>query len=151
VPPVRVVEMPGELPDDMNTATLKEDWRMFRKGDKKGYKAALEGIQQKTLVHGQRTLMTEFTLAAGSILPLHDHHCEQTGYLVRGKLRLFVGPDEYNARAGDSWCVEGDVVHGAEALEDSVAVEVFSPPRKDFLPEPDRSPPYEKRGYNRYE
>ena len=112
---------------------------MFRKSDERGYKRPLEGIRQKTLMHGQRTLMVEFRLTAGSVLPMHHHHHEQTGYLVRGRLRLFVGSDEYDARAGDSWCVESDVLHGAEALEDSVAVEVFSPVREDYLPEPDRS------------
>ena len=108
---------------------------MFQRASKTGYKPALDGIQQKTLVYGERTLMTEFKLTAGSILPLHSHRHEQTGYLVRGKLRLFVGEDEYNAQAGDSWCVDGDVLHGAEALEDAVAIEVFSPPRKDYIPE----------------
>ena len=113
---------------------------MFRKGDERGYKTPLEGIRQKTLVHGQRTLMTEFKLEAGSVLPRHHHPHEQIGYLVRGRLRLFVGSDEYDARAGDSWCVESDVVHGAEALEESVAVEVFSPVREDYLPESEASP-----------
>ncbi|MBN2133061.1 MAG: cupin domain-containing protein [Sedimentisphaerales bacterium] len=112
---------------------------MFRKGDKRGYKTPLEGIWQKTLVYGQRTLMTEFKLTAGSVLPRHHHPHEQIGYLVRGRLRLFVGSGEYDAQAGDSWCVESDVVHGAEALEDSVAVEVFSPVREDYLVESEAS------------
>ena len=127
--------MPAGPPDNTNEATLKEDRRMFRKGDKRGYTTALDGIQQKTLVHGEKTLMTEFKLAAGSVLPLHRHSYEQTGYLVCGKLRLFVGEDEYNAQIGDSWCVESDVVHGAEAIEDAVAVEVFAPPREDYMPQ----------------
>jgi quercetin dioxygenase-like cupin family protein len=113
---------------------LEKDERMFQKGSKVSYKPALDGIQQKTLVYGERTLMTELKLAAGSILPLHSHPHEQTGYLVSGKLRLFVGEDEYNAQAGDSWCVDSNLLHGAEALEEAVAVEVFSPPKRDYIP-----------------
>jgi len=107
---------------------------MFTKGSDTGYTTPVEGIQQKTLVYGQKTLMTEFRLKAGSTLPLHHHPYEQTGYLVRGKLRLLVGEEKYEAQAGDSWCMAKDVTHGAEVLEDSVAIEVFSPRRDDYLP-----------------
>ena len=107
---------------------------MFTKGSDTGYTTPIEGIQQKTLVYGQKTLMTEFKLKAGSVLPLHHHPYEQTGYLVRGKLRLLVGEETHEARAGDSWCMAKDVPHGAEVLEDSVAIEVFSPRRDDYLP-----------------
>ena len=99
---------------------------MFRKHDMEGYASALEGIDQKTLVHGERTLMTEFRLQARSVLPRHAHPHEQTGYLARGRIRLSVGNEDHEAGPGDSWCIPGSVEHGAVALEDSVAVEVFS-------------------------
>ena len=78
--------------------------------------------------------MTEFILNAGSALPLHRHPHEQTGYLVKGRIRLKIGADEYEVAPGDSWCVPPDIEHGAQILEDSVAVEVFSPVRQDYLP-----------------
>jgi len=107
---------------------------MFEKGNDKGYRPALDGIERKTLVHGEQTLMTEFRLRRGSLLPRHAHPHEQTGYLVRGRIRLFVGNQEYEAQSGDSWCIPGGVEHGAQILEDSVAIEVFSPVREDYLP-----------------
>ena len=61
---------------------------MFNQHDKAGYSEPLPGIMQKTLVYGDKTLMTEFVLAKGSTLPLHSHPYEQTGYLVQGHLRL---------------------------------------------------------------
>ena len=88
-----------------------------------------------TFVHGDNTLMTEFRLKAGSVLPRHEHPHEQTGYLVQGSLRLTLGEEEHLAEPGDSWCIPGGVVHGAVAIEDSIAVEVFSPVREDYLPE----------------
>jgi quercetin dioxygenase-like cupin family protein len=107
---------------------------MFEKCSKEGYKRALDGIEQKTLVHGDNTLMVEFLLQKNAVLPLHSHPHEQTGYLIKGRIRLTVGADVHEVMPGDSWCVPGSVLHGAEIIEESVAVEVFSPVRKDYLP-----------------
>ena len=107
---------------------------MFEKHSESGYSIPLEGIEQKTLVYGEKTLMTEFLLKEGSTLPRHAHPHEQTGYLVKGRIRLAIGTEEYEAQPGDSWCIPSGVEHGAEIIEDSVAIEVFSPVREDYLP-----------------
>jgi len=108
---------------------------MFYKYQIGEYKQALEGIRQKTLVHGERTLLTEFRLSEGSQLPRHAHPHEQTGYLVSGKMLLSIGEDEFHVEPGDSWCIPSNVEHGAQILEDSVAIEIFSPVREDYLPD----------------
>ena len=108
---------------------------MFYKRVDGGYKQVLEGIELKTLVYGKNTSFTEFRLSKGCDLPKHSHPHEQTGYLVSGRLRLAIGEQTYDAGPGDSWCIQGDVEHSAEVLEDSVAIEVFSPLREDYLPE----------------
>ena len=107
---------------------------MFEKQRDQGYRSVMDGVERKTLVHGEKTLMTEFRLRQGTVLPRHSHPHEQTGYLIRGRIRLQIGADAYEARAGDSWCIPGGVEHGADILEDSVAIEVFSPVREDYLP-----------------
>jgi quercetin dioxygenase-like cupin family protein len=107
---------------------------MFYEKDAKGYTEALEGIWRKTLVHGQKTLLCEFKLEKGKVLPRHKHPYEQTGYLVAGHILLMIGDERFDAVQGDSWCIPGDVEHSAEIVEDSVAVEVFSPVREDYLP-----------------
>jgi quercetin dioxygenase-like cupin family protein len=93
----------------------------------------LDGISIKTLVHGAGTLMTEFRLRRASILPEHQHPQEQTGYLVTGRILLRIGGQSREMTPGDSWCIAGNVPHGAEILEDSVALEVFAPLREDYL------------------
>jgi len=113
---------------------------LFCKANEKDYKSVLPGVGLRTLVFGQNTLFSEFKMQAGSVLPAHSHPHEQTGYLVRGRVRLTLGTDTFEARPGDSWCVLGGVVHSAETLEDSVAIEVFSPVREDYLPETDVTP-----------
>jgi quercetin dioxygenase-like cupin family protein len=107
---------------------------MFSRHTEGGYKTLLEGIEMKTLVYGDQTPMSEFYLNKGFTLPMHRHPHEQTGYLVKGHLRFNVAGEIIEARPGDSWCIAGDVIHGAEILEDTIAVEVFSPLREDYLP-----------------
>ncbi|HOZ46786.1 MAG TPA: cupin domain-containing protein [Candidatus Hydrogenedentes bacterium] len=106
---------------------------MFTKASEEGYVPALDGIERKTLVYGANTLMTVFRLERHSVLPRHAHPHEQTGYLVEGRLRLSNGEEIFEAGPGDSWCIPGGVEHGAEALEASVALEVFSPVREDYV------------------
>jgi len=106
---------------------------MFKKQSNEGYRQPLDGIEQKTLVYGDRTLMVEFRLHKGAILPLHSHPHEQIGYLVKGQIRLTFGAEVHDVLPGDSWCIPGDVLHCAEIIEESVAVEVFSPVREDYL------------------
>jgi quercetin dioxygenase-like cupin family protein len=107
---------------------------MFEKRSDTGYRPALDGIERRTLVHGDRTLMTEFRLRRNTVLPRHTHPEEQIGYLVKGRIRLSIGNEEHEAEPGDGWCIPGGVEHGAHILADSVAIEVFSPVREDYLP-----------------
>jgi quercetin dioxygenase-like cupin family protein len=106
---------------------------MFTNHSPHGYTEILNGIRIKTLSYGQSTLMTEFLLQHDAQLPEHAHPNEQTGYLVSGKMRLFVGDETRELIPGDSWCIPKDIKHRAEILEDSVAIEVFSPVRDDYL------------------
>ncbi len=107
---------------------------MFATQSEENYLGVLEGIERKTLVYGEKTLMTEFRLRKGAVLPRHAHVYEQTGYLIRGRIRLFIGAESQELGPGDSWCIPGGAEHGADILEDTVALEVFSPVRQDYLP-----------------
>lgn len=107
---------------------------MFYKRDDAGYRQAADGVAMKTLVHGANTLFTEFRLEGGHLLPMHSHEQEQTGYLVSGSIMLTIGEKTFLVEPGDSWCIPGNMVHGARILEDAVAIEVFAPVRPDYLP-----------------
>lgn len=111
----------------------KERSSMFQKQNNDGYKTMMDGIEMKTLISGEKTLMTEFRLRKGACLPDHAHPHEQTGYMISGRMRLRIGAETFMAEPGDSWCIPGDMQHGADILEDTVAVEVFSPVREEYL------------------
>lgn len=108
---------------------------MFATRQTEGYRELLPGVRLRTLVHGELTLMAEFHIDAGAVIPVHRHPHEQTGYLVSGRLRFEVEGVERVAGPGDSWNLAGGTAHGATALEDTVVIEVFSPLREDYLPE----------------
>ncbi|BBO88692.1 cupin domain-containing protein [Desulfosarcina ovata] len=106
---------------------------MFRKQSDLTYRQLIDGVQLATLVHGEKTLMGRFKLARGSVLPEHRHSHEQTGLLISGRIVLTIDGTDHAAGPGDSWCVGSDVPHSARALENSEALEVFSPVREDYL------------------
>jgi len=107
---------------------------VFAKADVSGHRSVLPGITMRTLCYGRATMMTEFRLLSGHTLPAHAHAHEQTGYLVSGRLVLTIDGAAHDVGPGDSWCIPGGVEHGAQVLRDSVAIEVFSPVREDYLP-----------------
>ena len=108
---------------------------MFSKGHElQGYQEVLPGVRRKTLAHGEKTLMVAFRLSQGAQIPNHSHPHEQTGYLVTGALELTLKDEVLPATAGDSWCIPGGTWHSVRATAESVVVEVFAPPREDYLP-----------------
>jgi len=106
---------------------------MFRKKGTAEKKELVEGVHLSTLVHGEKTLMGQFSIVRGSAIPPHSHPHEQTGFMVSGKLRFKVEDEIMEVVGGDSWCIPGGTEHAVQALEDSVVIEVFSPVREDYL------------------
>ena len=108
--------------------------QMFTRYQSEGFLTPIDGIEMKTLVYGENSLLTRFHLKKGSLLPAHAHPQEQTGVMVSGKIKLFIDGEAFIAGPGDAWSIKGGCEHRAEILEDSVAIEVFSPLREDYLP-----------------
>lgn len=106
---------------------------MFGLHSTDSFREALPGIRIKTLAYGERVLMSKFEMEAGAALPSHSHPHEQTGYLLSGRIVLHIGCSSREMGPGDSWCVPSGVAHRAEILEDSSALEIFSPLREDYL------------------
>ena len=106
---------------------------MFYKPDPSNFKQILPGVFMKALTYGDNSLLCEFQLKQGSVIPAHQHPQEQTGYLISGRLRFSSDKEDFIVDPGSSWNFKGGIVHGAEVLEDSVAIEIFSPIREDYL------------------
>jgi len=106
---------------------------MFGTSTEERFKDILPGIKIKTLVYGKKSLMSKFVMEIGSSLPAHSHPYEQTGYLLKGRIKLTIGENSIEVNPGDSWCIETDMEHSAVILEDSEALEIFTPLRADYL------------------
>ena len=91
------------------------------------------GVVRRTLASGDRATVVEVTMARGAKVPIHTHEHEQVGYVARGRVRFEIGGDTQDVPEGDSYLVPSDVPHMATALEDSIAIDIFSPPRTEYL------------------
>lgn len=90
----------------------------------------------RRLVTGDRMMLAHVYLQKGSIVPQHQHENEQLTYILDGALRFWIGADrreQIDVRAGEVLWIPSNVPHEAEALEDTLDVDVFSPPRQDWL------------------
>ena len=92
----------------------------------------LPGVVRRTLTEGERMMLIEVTLNQGAVVPLHTHPHEQIGYLAGGRLLWELGDERRELSAGDAWLVPPNVPHQVTALEPSVAIDVFSPPREEY-------------------
>lgn len=90
---------------------------------------------KRRIVTGERAMLAHIYLDKGARVPMHAHDNEQITYLLEGVLKFWIGEDrkELVLRAGEVLHIPGNVPHEAEALEDCVDVDVFSPPREDWL------------------
>ncbi len=87
----------------------------------------------KPLIVGNEMLLMELHRKKGLTDPLHSHaDHESICYLVSGRMRVEIDGESFVAESGDSWVHPPGVPHSHEALEDSVQIEVKSPPRKTW-------------------
>ncbi len=91
----------------------------------------------RKLVTGDRVMLAHVILKAGSVVPAHSHENEQVTYVLEGALKFDIEGREIIVREGEVLHIPSNVVHGAEALEDTLDLDVFSPIRQDWLDKTD--------------
>ena len=116
----------------------RERVRTFR-WDEMEKEFVVDGIERR-LITGDRMMLAHVYLKRGAVVPLHSHDNEQLTYILEGALRFWIGDEEseaFDVRAGEVLHIPSNVPHKAEALEDTLDVDVFSPPRQDWLDKTD--------------
>ena len=91
------------------------------------------GVRRSVLQSGEKLMLVRIEIAAGKAVAAHQHPHEQITHLLAGRVEFTVGDTQMVLEPGDSCLLEPDVAHGATALEDSVLIDAFAPPREDFL------------------
>lgn len=96
----------------------------------------LTPLLSRRVVTGGDLMIAHVYMKKGCLIPRHSHHNEQLTYILEGCLRFRLGADGeevVEVRAGEVLCIPRDLPHEAEALEDTLDVDVFNPPRQDWL------------------
>ena len=116
----------------------RERVRTFR-WDEMEREPVVEGIDRR-IINGDQMMLTHVYLKKGAVVPLHSHHNEQFTYVLEGVLRFWIGDETaepIDIGPGEVLHIPAHVPHKAEALEDTLDVDVFSPPRQDWLDKTD--------------
>ncbi len=90
----------------------------------------------RRIVTGEQVMVAHVYLKEGAIVPEHSHHNEQLTYILKGKLRFWVGEEfsqVIDVAAGEVLHLPANVPHKAEALEETLDLDIFCPPRQDWL------------------
>ena len=103
-------------------------------------KERVSDMLERRLITGDRMMLAQVYLKKGCIVPKHSHENEQLTYILEGALKFRLGDDqtkEIVVHAGEVLLIPSNVPHMAEALEETLDVDIFSPPRQDWLDKKD--------------
>jgi len=97
----------------------------------------LNPLLDRQMITGDQLMIARVLLKKGCVVPEHSHVNEQLTYIVDGALKFWIDGREIVVRAGEVLCIPSNMPHKAEALEDTVDLDVFHPPRQDWLSKSD--------------
>jgi quercetin dioxygenase-like cupin family protein len=103
-------------------------------------KETLNPLLQRRLISTDRMMLAHVYLEKGAIVPKHAHENEQLTYILSGTLRFWLGDDQsqvVDVAAGEVLHIPSNLAHKAEALETTLDVDIFCPPRQDWLEKSD--------------
>lgn len=102
-------------------------------------KERVSDLLERRLITGERMMLAHVYLEKGCIVPQHSHENEQLTYILSGALRFWIGEEEREqiVSAGEVLVIPSNVLHKAEAIEDTLDVDIFSPPRQDWIDKTD--------------
>lgn len=93
----------------------------------------LNPLIDREMVVGNQVMLARVLMKKGAHVPLHQHHNEQVTYILEGALKFAIDGKEIVVRAGEVLCIPSNMPHEAWALEETVDLDVFNPPRADWL------------------
>jgi len=91
------------------------------------------GVRRSTIACGTQMMQMQVLLDAGSVVPAHAHPHEQVSYVLRGRLHFTIAGETRECGPGEALAIPGGVAHAVEALEETLVIDTFSPPREDLL------------------
>ena len=98
---------------------------------------SLNEVIGRQMIVGTNVMLARVLLKKGAKVPLHSHHNEQVTYVLEGALHFFIDDREIIVSAGEVLCIPPHMPHEAIALEDTVSLDIFNPPRQDWIDKDD--------------
>ena len=99
---------------------------------------SLNPLLDRQFVFGQKIMLARIVLKKGCIVPEHSHVHEQLAYVLEGVLKFWIDGKEFVVSSGETLCIPSLMPHKVEALEDTVNLDIFSPPREDWINKTDQ-------------
>jgi len=94
---------------------------------------ALNPLLGRQFIVGQNVMVARVLLKKGCVVPEHSHHNEQITYILEGALKFGIGGREIVVNAGEVLTIPPNMPHSAEAIVDTVDLDIFNPPRADWI------------------
>lgn len=94
---------------------------------------SLNPLLDRQMITGDKVMLARVLLKKGCMVPEHSHENEQLTYILEGALKFWIDGREIVVRSGEVLCIPSHMPHKAEAVEDTVDLDVFYPPRQDWL------------------
>ena len=96
-------------------------------------KREFKGVDFELLTTGKKSMITKMNFQKGDKVPGHSHPNEQAGYIISGEIRLIFSEYDEILSSGDSYIIPENTVHSVEVLRSGEVIDVFTPPREDYL------------------
>jgi quercetin dioxygenase-like cupin family protein len=99
-------------------------------------KETVSPLLDRRLITGDRMMIAHVYLKKGCVVPKHSHENEQITYILEGELKFWIGEEQteiVHVKAGEVLVIPSNVPHKAEAIVDTLDVDIFDPPRQDWI------------------
>jgi quercetin dioxygenase-like cupin family protein len=103
-------------------------------------KERLSDLIERRIITGEKVMLTHVYLKKGAVVPMHAHDNEQITYILEGKIKFWIESEDtepITIEPGEVLVLPSKTPHKAEAIEDTLDVDIFAPPREDWLKKED--------------
>lgn len=90
------------------------------------------GVTRRTLVSGEKMMLTQFVYEKNAQVPPHKHPHEQISCVIEGKYKVCIEGKEHTVEKGDSYLIPSNIEHSQHAIEKTITLDIFSPPREEY-------------------
>jgi hypothetical protein len=112
---------------------VEKQKKLFIDNDDLSWEILNDKVKRKIMSYEQSLMLVKVAFEAGGIGPLHQHDHVQISHVEAGVFEVEIDGVKKVLKAGDSFHIPSNMMHGAVCIEEGVLIDVFSPMREDFV------------------